>query len=100
MQKSIEIFQIIILSSVFFGYPTKKHIVEDITFQCRAEMDSYYVNLFRLPRKENDWQPFEGGGEPTVVGTPHFLMLLPFFIFNFLILKDDHVNRLNHEKCR
>ena len=42
--------------------PPRKHIVEDITFRCRVEMDSYYVNLFRRPRKENDWQPFGGGG--------------------------------------
>ena len=27
-------------------------------------------------------------------------MLLPFFIFNFLIFKDDHANWFNHEKCR
>ena len=39
-------------------------------------------------------------GGPTVVGTPHSLMLLPFFIFNFLIFKDDHANWFNHEKCR
>ena len=47
--------------ALFDGVPSRKHIVEDITFQCRAEMDSYYVNLFRRPRKENDWQPFGVG---------------------------------------
>ena len=27
-----------------------------------TQMDPYYVNLFRRPRKENDWQPFGVGG--------------------------------------
>ena len=26
-----------------------------------TQMDPYYVNLFRRPRKENDWQPFGVG---------------------------------------